>query len=194
MKGFTLIELLIVVAIIGILAAIAIPNFLAAQTRAKVSRVMADQQAVSTALETYRVDYNGYPVSAIPLGQPGGGVALEPKILKLVPLTTPIPYISSVPIDTFHPKRRDPASGCVNYQDRWSYFASGRYCYDLPERAGEINWFLEPPRNHEYYLICRGPSGRKPSAFPYGIDERFCYDPTNGTISNGNVCRLGPRG
>ncbi|MEO8376090.1 MAG: prepilin-type N-terminal cleavage/methylation domain-containing protein [Candidatus Sumerlaeota bacterium] len=57
-SGFTLIELLIVVAIIAILAAIAVPNFLEAQTRAKVSRVKADMRSVATAVESYRVDYN----------------------------------------------------------------------------------------------------------------------------------------
>jgi prepilin-type N-terminal cleavage/methylation domain-containing protein len=61
--AFTLIELLIVVAIIAILAAIAVPHFLAAQTRAKVSRVRADMRTVATALESYRTDWAVYPSS-----------------------------------------------------------------------------------------------------------------------------------
>jgi type II secretion system protein G len=59
--GFTLIELLIVVAIIAILAAIAVPNFLEAQTRSKVARVKADMRTVTTAIETYHIDHNAYP-------------------------------------------------------------------------------------------------------------------------------------
>ena len=60
-KGFTLIELLIVVAIIAILAAIAVPNFLEAQTRAKVSRVKSDLRTYATAIESYAVDNNRPP-------------------------------------------------------------------------------------------------------------------------------------
>ena len=64
MKGFTLIELLIVVAIIAILAAIAVPNFLEAQTRAKVARCKTDMRTVVTALESYHIDNNKYPECA----------------------------------------------------------------------------------------------------------------------------------
>ena len=60
-KGFTLIELLIVVAIIGIIAAIAIPNLLNAIDRGKQKRTMADMRSLGTAVESYAVDNNVYP-------------------------------------------------------------------------------------------------------------------------------------
>ena len=80
-KGFTLIELLIVVAIIAILAAIAVPNFLEAQVRSKISRAKADMRTLATAVESYVVDNNqppyGYIQSnfdALPLSGPGSAL------------------------------------------------------------------------------------------------------------------------
>ncbi|MBM3333640.1 prepilin-type N-terminal cleavage/methylation domain-containing protein, partial [Candidatus Sumerlaeota bacterium] len=61
-KGFTLIELLIVVAIIAILAAIAVPNFLEAQIRAKVVRIKTDFRNLLLAMSAYHVDWNSYPL------------------------------------------------------------------------------------------------------------------------------------
>src|SRR5512145_423947 len=63
-KGFTLIELLIVVAIIAILAAIAVPNFLEAQMRAKVSSVQSDLRSMTTGIESFQVENNIYPRAA----------------------------------------------------------------------------------------------------------------------------------
>ena len=68
--AFTLIELLIVVAIIAILAAIAVPNFLEAQVRAKVSRTISDMRTLNTAIEAYAVDFNLHPPNT--RGRPGG--------------------------------------------------------------------------------------------------------------------------
>jgi prepilin-type N-terminal cleavage/methylation domain-containing protein len=72
-KGFTLIELLIVIAIILILIAIALPNFLEAQIRARVTKANGEMRSLSTAV----FDYNTALISASKEGifPPGGGVA-----------------------------------------------------------------------------------------------------------------------
>ncbi|MBT0653010.1 type IV pilin protein [Geomobilimonas luticola] len=60
-KGFTLIELLIVVAIIGILAAIAIPQFSAYRQKAYNSAAQSDLKNAKTQLESYYADNQKYP-------------------------------------------------------------------------------------------------------------------------------------
>src|SRR5688500_16216436 len=99
-SAFTLIELIIVVAIIAVLAAIAVPNFLEAQVRAKVSREKADLYVIGTALEAYSADYNGYP--------PNDG------FYNVIPieLTTPVAFLGSNRlVDPFNDKQWSPAFG-----------------------------------------------------------------------------------
>ena len=119
--GFTLIELLIVVAIIAILAGIALVNFMAAQTRAKVSRAKAEIKTVVLALESYYVDYNAYPpyhylsLTEFYLGGWANVVGQPEPYDGLNPITSPIAYITSMPNDPFYNKGNNDPFEKKNY-------------------------------------------------------------------------------
>lgn len=86
-KGFTLIELMIVIAIIIILAAIAIPNYLRMTDRARKARVAGDFASTATALEAYMVDWGHYPYGTVePFGKKTDGTATPPVITSHIAL------------------------------------------------------------------------------------------------------------
>jgi len=76
-RGFTLVEILIVVVILGILAAIVIPQFTSASETAKASSLSAQLQTIRSQLELYQVQHNGnYPTANVAIGAGAAWTAL----------------------------------------------------------------------------------------------------------------------
>lgn len=165
--GFTLVELLVTVAIISLLTAIALPNFLNAQTRAKVARAKADMHTLGEALEIYCADNDTYPQAALILPRS-----------RLRPLTTPVSYLSALP--------RDPFPSQV-------LFLTGVYRYGAMDLDVASRWVLAsvgPDRVPSMDPIEFYP-GYRPGLFQGQVPgfDYLIYDPTNGTLSRGDVIR-----
>jgi prepilin-type N-terminal cleavage/methylation domain-containing protein len=169
-RGFTLIELLIVIAIILILIAIALPNFLEAQIRAKVARAKGELRTLGIAMESYYLDFNVYP----PETEGDFRTRFE---FGHSWLTSPIPYITSVPEDPFagtsvNGIRTFESGGleqgvmdtrCVWCMVTWVIYSSG------PSEASEPAIRSADPH------------------YNYSGSGVFSYAPTNGTRSAGTM-------
>jgi type II secretion system protein G len=214
--GFTLIELLIVVAIIAILAAIAVPNFLEAQTRSKVSRAAADLRSIRTAVEAYYIDNNAYPETDLGEGNPtllGVG---------LIRVTTPVAFMTSIPGSPFmdeyigHPGfvYPDPLSGTPKNSNRMKSYLwlnakhiPGVTTDNTPADNLDDNYNADRSvylagGNLAMSLAVRSQGNwMLKSVGPNNIDDRDSqqltspltpadarvYDPTNGTTSRGDL-------
>ncbi len=191
-QGFTLIELLIVVAIIAILAAIAVPNLIEAQVRAKVSRAKADMRTIATALEAYRVDHNAYP--------PNDGRYNVPPIQ----ITTPTAYLTtSLLTDPFSVREYDPTHGTLA-----QFYTYTKIVTESEFVEDALNGFTPPIEAidmqglnlgaHEKYgkwrLVSNGPDREYASQTVISFDpvllgSDVANDPTNRTVSWGNIIR-----
>lgn len=188
--AFTLIELLIVVAIIAILAAIAVPNFLEAQVRSKVSRCKADMRSVVTALESYAVDNSKYP----PMADNTPGLDVRPVgngFHSRMPtfLTTPIQYVTSmfedpfVKADTAWSNNTYPLATRVGM--RYAYYETVSLSAPAPDGYTDL-WNKLVPWVGSWLLYGYGPDR---TALAPNNGTLIPYDATNGTVSAGNIVR-----
>ncbi len=208
-QAFTLIELLIVVAIIAILATIAVPNFLEAQTRAKVSRVRADMRSLATAMETYVVDNNRYPIPS----DTEGGFMADPVAATLVsPFETRVPILLTTPISYVTSRPEDPFAQARQGENRLYHTITRQYVDLRNTHAPAYNWLLiynrffrevtgrNAPRPVEYFFVSWGPDKVHDADVPHVVapvgphvhGSGAVYDPTNGTISGGDIIYFGP--
>ncbi len=179
--------------LIAILAAIAVPNFLEAQTRAKVARVQADQKSIVTAMETYNIDRKSYPHSGAYDAAQEKTSATRDKFGVLC-LTTPVAYINSIPIDPFNPRTKDG-------QPKLRLYSGNEGNSDTAKKTFYVLMSIGPAANkadttvfgtdltqiNKFILLkCpTGPTGTHPTS--WGIP----YDATNGTTSNGGIFMKG---
>jgi len=178
-RAFTLIELLIVVAIIGILAAIAVPNFMNAQIRAKVAQAVNNMRAVSSALEAYYLDYNTYTRWAWDTSDPWthyGGFR---------DLTTPIAYITKAAFINPFKARTQVGDHLPDGRELDPMFELGTWF-----ARSESEYIIQYP-NNVWLLESSGPDlGDDYNAANFPV-EGLIYQPTNGVISRGDIFRGG---
>jgi type II secretion system protein G len=172
-QGFTLIELLIVVAIIAILAAIAVPNFLEAQVRSKVARCKADMRSEELAIESYRIDNNQYP----------------PTWSGVLILTTPIAYLTQLFDDPFGPIIAQD-QGYTQVLNNYHAPLKSWYIYNGPPTYNNNN--VANKYSIRWVLTGLGPDKGWFDNYPTAFGNYPAYDPSNGTVSRGDIERVGP--
>ena len=210
-SAFTLIELLIVIAIIAILALIAIPNFLEAQTRSKVAAVQSNMRTVALGLEAYYVDYNAYPCRHATGGDDSSNNRFGERMFRFGPLSTPVAYLSDIYSSSKCPFEKQIVDQRVN---SFRYLNKRGWADWCRANIASPNAWVNGRPTPYWFLVSIGPdiqSGPKCDIdftnwatwsevewFRNIFDTNdprlkvMQYDPTNGTISNGDIIRFGP--
>jgi type II secretory pathway pseudopilin PulG len=189
--AFTYVELTLVLTIICILAAIAVPNFLEARTRSVVSRSRADQNQLKLAVEAYRLENRCYPQNRTPAQYTPG---------DLTCLTTPVVFIAQVPWDPFTlAENIDERAPRGDLREGFHYINGLQFRPDeglrVQEEFGQpwpgmvaiLVWGYGPA----HYLRDAGKAPAPVTVKLNGAVTLTTYDPTNGTTSPGvNALRM----
>jgi len=170
-KGFTLVELMVVVTVIAILVTIAVPNFMGAITRAKLSKAFAEMRNLGNAIEMFWIDHGAYPTSSSDLTGPG------------------LIYITSIPTDIFNKEgTRSVAEGALA-EGSYGYYVTADTAWLLVSNGPDTNPDVTSEDIDWTARTVGQLGGWEGAETGYGYDW---YDPRAGLNTTGDLGVSGP--
>jgi len=203
--SFALMELLIVIAIIIIITAIAVPNLISANIKAKVKGIKSEMGSIAIALEDYRLDTGNYPI------QPGTGYApdviAKPNIAfddhndaiglgKLVfpPEASDPVYLYRIPGDLFNDSGEEEWNGTSGaHNNHYCYFTANASRQSSSTEAKY--WALVsygPDKDQDIDSYTKAWNAVDPDAPNHNTYKNLVYNPDNGITSSGDIVMIGP--
>jgi len=207
--SYALVELLIVIAIIIVVTAIAVPNVISANIKAKVKGIKSEMGSIAIALEDYRVDEGDYPI------EPGSSgydvIAKKDKAFdrhsraiglgKLVfpkGASDPV-YLYRIPGDPFNDRGEEEWNGTSGAHNN-------HYCYFTGEWDPDTKTRIDSNTKAEYWaLVSYGPDKDQDidsytkawnavdsNAPDHNTYKNLVYNPDNGITSSGDIVIIGP--
>ncbi|MDX9752421.1 MAG: type II secretion system protein [bacterium] len=210
MKAFPLIELIVVVAILGILSSIAVPQFNKALVRANVARAQGDMAALHHALMAFANDHHDmFPLIRQDFYKGASGGEAKTRLERLAPLTSPVAYISAIPRDPFvkggvesDPRTMPPHDVFIYWDEETTKkYRDANAFFEVSALKDAFGLYKQKKNQEGFVLISHGPdqifeikdeslpaNALSPQARPNAqVALSPGYDPSNGLGSPGNL-------